>query len=225
MTDRAESAAAALADDLPLADEGREVRIVASRDAWRGFFRFEVVDLKHRRFDGQMSPTITREILHIPEAAAVLPYDPVIDSIVLIEQFRAGCMRHPTGAWLIEVVAGLVGPGECAVETARRELVEEAGLEARRIEKIATYVASPGAVTERSTCFIAEVDASGAGGLHGLEHEAEDIRSFVVPLQTAFDWLENGRILAANTIIPLRWLQAHHTELRRRWLAESAKTA
>ena len=61
---------------------GREVRIVASRDAWRGFFRFEVVDLKHRRFDGQMSPTITREILHIPEAAAVLPYDPVIDSIV-----------------------------------------------------------------------------------------------------------------------------------------------
>ena len=80
-------------------------------------------------------------------------------------------------------------------------------------------------MTERSTCFIAEVDASGAGGLHGLAHEAEDIRSFVVPLETAFDWLESGRILAANTIIPLRWLQAHHADLRRRWLAESAKTA
>lgn len=225
MTDRATGSPPASTEDGPHEDAAREVEIVRSRDGYRGFFRFEVADLKHRRFDGEMSPVITREILHIPEAAAVLPYDPVTDRIVLIEQFRAGCMRHPTGAWLYEVVAGLVGPGECALETARRELAEEAGLEARRIEQIATYVASPGAVTERSTVFIAEVDASGAGGVHGLEHEAEDIRSFVLPLQTAFDWLESGRILAVNAIVPLRWLQVHHTELRRRWLAETAKTA
>lgn len=225
MTDRATAVPPASTDDRPAKDAAREVEIVQSRDAYRGFFRFEVADLRHRRFDGGMSPVITREILHIPEAAAVLPYDPATDSVVLIEQFRAGCMRHPTGPWLYEVVAGLVGPGECALETARRELVEEAGLEARRIEKIATYVPSPGAVTERSTVFIAEVDASHAGGVHGLEHEAEDIRSFVLPLQTAFDWLESGRILAVNAIVPLRWLQVHHAALRRRWLAETAKTA
>ncbi len=225
MTDRASGVPPAATDGGSPEDTAREVEIVRSRDGYRGFFRYEVADLKHRRFDGEMSPVITREILHIPGAAAVLPYDPVTDSVVLIEQFRAGCMRHPTGAWLLEVVAGLVGPGESALETARRELVEEAGLEARRIEQVATYVASPGAVTERSTVFIAEVDASGAGGVHGLAHEAEDIRSFVVPLQTAFDWLESGRILAANAIIPLRWLQVHYAELRRRWLAETAKTA
>ncbi len=200
------------------------VRIRESRDAHHGFFRFEVVDLEHRRFDGVMSPVIRREILHIPEAAAVLPYDPVTDSVVLIEQFRAGCMRHPTGAWLLEVVAGLVGPGESAAETALRELVEEAGLEARRLERIAAYVPSPGAVTERSTVFIAEIDAEGAGGLHGLPEEAEDIRSHVIPAEAAFDWVESGRIIAANAVIPLRWLQVHHGELRRRWLAEPAES-
>ena len=111
MTDRAEGASPAPADDRPIEDAAREVRIVRSRDGYRGFFRFEVVDLTHRRFDGEMSPVITREILHIPEAAAVLPYDPVTDSIVLIEQFRAGCMRHPTGAWLLEGVSLEVAEG------------------------------------------------------------------------------------------------------------------
>ncbi len=223
MTDRLEMLGPA-ADETP-GETTPEVRIVQSRDAYRGFFRFEVVDLVHRRFDGAMSPTIRREILHIPQAAVVLPYDPVTDSVVLIEQFRAGCMRHPTGAWLLEVVAGLVGPGESAAETALRELVEEAGLEARRLEQIATYVASPGAVTERSSVFIAEVDAGRAGGVHGVPDEAEDIKSHVVPLPTALDWVESGRILAVNAVIPLRWLQVHHADVRRRWLAEPAKNA
>lgn len=212
-------------DAAPTTAAGADVVVLGRELAYRGFFDFEVVRLRHRRFDGQMSPVIKREVLNIPEAAAVLPYDPVADRVVLIEQFRTGTLRHPEGPWLIEVAAGLVAPGESAAQTARREILEETGITPLRLEPIGVYIASPGAVTERSTVFIAEVDASRAGGVHGLAGEDEDIKSHVVDLATAFAWLESGRIVAANAVIPLRWLQVHHAALRARWLAERAASA
>jgi ADP-ribose pyrophosphatase len=200
-------------------DAGEAVRIVERRLEYRGFFDFEVLKLRHRRFDGSLSGVVTREVLHIPQAAAVLPYDPVRDAVVLIEQLRAGSLGHDEGPWLLESVAGLLEPGESPEATARREIVEEAGVEALRLEQIAVYIASPGAVTERSTVFIAQIDSREAGGVHGVAGETEDIRSHVLPRETAFAWLEEGRIVAANAVIPLRWLQVHGAALRRRWLA------
>jgi ADP-ribose pyrophosphatase len=132
---------------------------------------------------------------------------------------RAGTLQRSEGPWLLETVAGLVDPGETACATALREIVEEAGVEALRLEQIGVYIASPGAVTERSTVFIAQIDSRGAGGVHGLASETEDIRSHVIGRETAFTWLEEGRIVAANAVIPLRWLQVHGAALRRRWLA------
>jgi ADP-ribose pyrophosphatase len=201
------------------------VGVVERRLVYRGFFDFEVLKLQHRRFDGAMSDVVTREILHIPNAAAVLPYDPVTDELVLIEQFRTGALHHGEGPWLLETVAGLLEPGEDPVAAARREIVEEAGLEAGRLEPIGVYIASPGAVTERTTVFIAEVDSTKAGGVHGLAAETEDIMSHVVACRTAFAWLEDGRIVAANAVIALRWLQVHGPALRRRWLAGPAADA
>ncbi len=195
------------------------VRVVERRLAYRGFFDFEVVDLQHRRFDGKMTDVISREVLHIPNAAAVLPYDPVTDELLLIEQFRAGTLHHGEGPWLLETVAGLLEPGEEPAATARREIVEEAGVEALRLETIGVYIASPGAVTERTTVFIAEIDSRQAGGVHGLATESEDIKSHVIDRATAFAWLEDGRIVAANAVVALRWLQVHGQDLRRRWLA------
>ncbi len=77
-----------------------------------------------------MSPVVSREVLNIPNASAVLPYDPVTDRVVLIEQFRAGTMRHAEAPWLLETAAGLMEAGRDAETTARREIVEETGLEA-----------------------------------------------------------------------------------------------
>jgi ADP-ribose pyrophosphatase len=202
-----------------------DVRLLDRQLVYSGFFDLEVLHLQHRRFDGAMSDVVTREVLHIPNAAAILPYDPRTDQIVLIEQFRSGTLRHPEGPWLLETVAGLMEPGELPEATARREIVEEAGLEAGRMEKVGVYIASPGAVTEHTTVFIAEVDISKAGGVHGLAAETEDIKSHIVDLATAFDWLENGRIVAANAIVALRWLQVHGAALKARWLARSSASA
>jgi ADP-ribose pyrophosphatase len=198
-----------------------DVRLIDRRLVYSGFFDLEVLHLQHRRFDGSMSDVVSREVLHIPNAAAVLPYDPRSDRIVLIEQFRCATMRHPEGPWLLETVAGLMEAGEEAEATARREI----GLAARRMEPIGVYIASPGAVTERTTVFIAEVDITRAGGVHGLATETEDIKSHVVALETALDWLEGGRIVAANAIMALRWLQVHGAALKERWLARTSASA
>ena len=201
------------------------VRVVERRLAYRGFFDFEVVKLQHRRFDGRMTDVVSREILHIPNAAAVLPYDPITDRLVLIEQFRAGTLHQGEGPWLLETVAGLLEPGEDPAAAARREIVEEAGVKAGRLETIGVYIASPGAVTERTMVFIAEIDSSKAGGVHGLAAETEDIKSHVIERTTALAWLEQGRIVAANAVVALRWLQVHGPALRRRWLAAPAAGA
>lgn len=213
------------ADRPAAADASEAVEIVERKLAYRGFFDFEVLKLRHRRFDGAMSGIVSREVLNVPEAAAVLPYDPVSDKVVLIEQLRTGSLRHPEGPWLLESVAGLLEPGETPEATARREIVEEAGVEAMRIEQIGVYIASPGAVTERSTMFVAQIDSRKAGGVHGVEGETEDIQSHVIARETAFAWLEEGRIVAANAVIPLRWLQVHGPALRRRWLAVEPEEA
>jgi len=217
------------AADRPVgADDVRDdelVRIVERRLVYRGFFDFEVIKLRHRRFDGTMSDVVTREVLHIPEAAAVLPYDPLRDELVLIEQLRAGSLQHDEGPLLLETVAGLREPGETPDATVLREIVEEAGVEALRLEQIGVYIASPGAVTERSTVFIAQIDSRKAGGVHGVQGETEDIRSHVISRETAFAWLEEGRVVAANAVVALRWLQVHGAALRRRWLADPPEGA
>ncbi len=226
MSDRREAAARPadhLDPDAHLDDAA--IQIVERRLVHKGFFGFEVLRLRHRRFDGTMSEVVTREVLHIPGAAAVLPYDPLTDRVVLIEQLRAGALAHREGPWLLETVAGLLEPGEDPANAARREIVEEAGLEAKRLERVGVYIASPGAVTERATVFIAEVDSSKAGGVHGLASESEDIKSHLLERQTAFAWLEEGRIVAANAVVALRWLQVHGEALRRRWLAAPAADA
>jgi ADP-ribose pyrophosphatase len=219
------SAARRQADAAALVNDAADVRILERRLAYGGFFDLEVLRLQHRRFDGSMSGVVSREVLHIPNASAALPYDPVADRVVLIEQFRAGTLGHPEGPWLLETVAGLMEPGEDAATTARREILEEAGLKARRLERIGAYIASPGAVTEHTTVFIADVDSRSAGGVHGLDSETEDIKSHIIERAAAIDWLENGRIVAANAVFALRWLQVHGAALRARWLAAPIQRA
>jgi ADP-ribose pyrophosphatase len=100
---------------------------------------------------------------------------------------------------------------------ARREAVEEAGLAVRRIEPIARFFATPSKSSELTHLYCGEVDASGAGGVHGLAHEGEDIRVIPMPADHAFALLESGRIDSAWPMIGLMWLRTHRERLRRAW--------
>lgn len=198
-------------------DEKRKVEIIEREVCYQGFFRLERMRLRHSLHRGGMSPVLMREIVEKGNVVAMLPYDPVTDTVVMIEQFRVGAIGERRGAWLLEIVAGLMEPGELPEEVARREAKEEAGLGVRRIESIARFFATPAKSSELTHLFCGEVDASGAGGVHGLAHEGEDIRVIPMPAEQAFTLLEIGRIDSAWPMIALMWLQTHRERLRRAW--------
>ena len=142
---------------------------------YQGFFRLDRHRIRHELFEGG-GREIVREVFERGHAAAVLPYDPILDALVMIEQFRIGAITDPRGAWLMECVAGIIEPGEDPRQVARREAVEEAGCEIRRLEPIAEFILSPGACSERIHLFCGEVAAGGLGGIHG-QQVGKEIRS------------------------------------------------
>ncbi len=184
---------------------------------YRRFLRMEVYRLRHQLFAGGWSAELNRECLERGRVVAVLPYDPVRDAVVLIEQFRVGALKTPVGPWLLEIVAGEIGAGETPVEVAEREAEEEAGCKIEALEPICEYLVSPGSSSEWVYLYIGRIDSAGIGGIHGLDHEHEDIRVEVVSRTDALDRLAQGRIVASPAIIALQWLALNHKALRERW--------
>lgn len=184
---------------------------------YKGFFQLEKYRLRHELFAGGWTPAITRECLERGHAVAVLPYDPVRDRLVLLEQFRIGALTAPGGPWLLEIVAGVIGPGESRLEVARREAKEEAGCDLLDIIPVCEYLVSPGGASESIALYCARVDAAGIAGVHGLAEEHEDIRAHVLPSGEALALLQAGRILSATAVIALQWFALNREQLRQRW--------
>ncbi len=195
----------------------RHFEILDRRRLHEGFYRFEILRLRHERFAGGWTPPLVRERLLQPDAVAVLPYDPVRDVVVLIEQFRVGALEAPEGPWLLEAVAGIVEPGETPEQVARRELREETGLEAGRLLHVGAYRSSPGGTSERVEVFVAEVAAPAEPGVFGRDDEQEDIRTMPMPAEEAFARRRRGEIVAATAVVPLLHLEARRATLRRQW--------
>ena len=84
---------------------GKQVQVLERSTVFRGFFTLERYLLRHSLFEGGMSAPLVRELLARGEAVAVLLFDPRLDRIVLVEQFRIGALRRLDGPWLLEVVA------------------------------------------------------------------------------------------------------------------------
>ena len=124
-----------------------------------GFLGLEVLTLTHSRFDGTTSPPIIREVMLSGDAVTVLPYDPVRDRVLLIEQMRAGPLgRGDPLPWQLEAIAGRIDPGETPEDAARREAVEEAGLNLGKLHKVAEYYPTPGAMAEYLYSYVAICD-------------------------------------------------------------------
>ena len=217
-------AAAARSTTHPNAEAMTEndVEIIEKRTLYQGYFRIDSYRLRHRLHAGGWSDAIDRELFERGHVAAVLPYDPVADTVVLLEQFRVGAYVAGLPSWQIEIVAGIIEAGETVEAVARRESAEEAGCEILELAPICRYLVSPGGATETVMLYCGRVDSRGLGGIHGLKHEHEDIRVDVVPYEQARDWLDRGRIGNALTLIALQWLALHRDELRGRWLAAPA---
>ncbi|MEM5307775.1 ADP-ribose diphosphatase [Enterobacter ludwigii] len=204
-------------ENLPVTFAKNDVEIIARETLYSGFFSMELYRFRHRLFNGEMSGEIRREIFERGHAAVLLPFDPVRDEVVLVEQIRIAAYDVSTSPWLLEMVAGMIEEGESVEDVARREALEEAGLVVGRTKPVLSYLASPGGTSERLSIMVGEVDATTAEGIHGLADENEDIRVHVVSREQAYQWVEEGKIDNAASVIALQWLQLHYQTLRNEW--------
>lgn len=178
---------------------------------------------QHRLFDGGWSDTVVREIFERGHAVAVLPYDPVTDEFVLIEQIRIGAMEKADTPWLIEIIAGIIEEGEEPDDVCKREAMEEAGVILKNLTEAISYLSSPGGTTETLQIYMAQVDSTQAQGVHGLDYESEDILVHRVPVSTAEEWLQNGKINNAAAIVAVQWFLLNKTKLLTQWQSNNAK--
>ncbi|MGF1609113.1 MAG: NUDIX domain-containing protein [Kiloniellales bacterium] len=199
------------------AHSDQRVEIIEKERVFDGYFQVDRYRLRHRKFEGGWTAPLTREVFERGHAAAVLPYDPIEDKVVLIEQFRSGALAAGRDPWLIEIVAGILDPDEAPQELARREAIEEAGCSVGALEPIADILLSPGACSETVVIYCGRVDSSGLGGVHGLDSEGEDIRVMVCSAAEAFELVAQGRVTNACALVALQWLALNRQALRRRW--------
>jgi|SRR5262245_15101755 len=199
----------------PLPNE--TVELVNHEVVFQGYFRVGRYFFRHGLYEGGQSRILQREVFERGHAAAVLPYDPRRDEVVLIRQFRAGTYVAGRHAWTWEIVAGILEEGEAPEELIRREAVEEAALKIRDTIAVHDLILSPGACSETCAIFVGHVDTEGAGGVFGLEEEGENILVKVVPFSEARAMLERDEIGNAIGVIALQWLALHREELRARW--------
>ena len=193
---------------------------------YNGFFKMEKYILRHQQFAGGWGAEITREIFERGHAVAVLPYDPVTDEVILIEQFRPGAFAamenspwfdETASPWILETVAGMIDTDETPEEVAVRETQEETGAQISALIPMCHYLVSPGGCTESVLVYAGRIDSQTVSGFHGLDDEGEDIRPFAVPLSDAYQRIASGRIINGLTIIALQWLMLNKDQVIEAW--------
>lgn len=194
-----------------------DVKVLARDTRYKSFLQIDTLQLQHRLFEGGWSETIQRELLVKTPAVGVLLFDPQRDELVLVRQFRVGMLDRESSPWPLELVAGLVDTDESLEEVAIREIHEETGLIATDLLPICDYYNSPGASSEKVSLFCARVDASQAGGYHGLRHEHEDIEVLSLSAAEALGAMDSGVFNNAMSMIALQWFAMNKQKLVQRW--------
>jgi ADP-ribose pyrophosphatase len=195
----------------------RKYELRSRQNIANGFFRMNRYRLRHSSFHGGWCSEIVRERIEDLAAVSVLLYDPRLDTLVLVEQFRIGLMGNADPPWTVETVSGFCDTAhENPEEVARREVVEESGCTLKALSHIGEFFVSPGMSVERINLYCGWVDAGSAGGIHGLEHEGEEMRVVTMPRRAALDALF-GRLNTTSVIMSLQWLEANRERLLREW--------
>lgn len=169
------------------------VRVMDQGGGSRIIFRGRKIELALRRVVLQDGRTAEREVILHPGAVALVPMVDR-DRVCLIKNDRLA-----VGKTLLEIPAGTIDPGESPLETARRELAEETGYTAGRLELIREWFVSPGVMNERMFLFLCEDLVPGS-----TAHQPdENLEVLVVSWNDAVAMALDGRIEDAKTILAL----------------------
>ena len=180
------------------------VRIKDERVLSHARYLLKSITLDYRRGNGEWQ-TQTREVYDRGNAAALLPYNLAGRTVVLARQFRLPAYVNGHDDFMIEAAAGMLDDAS-PEERIRTEAEEEIGYRLHDVKKAFAAFMSPGAVTEKIHCFVAEYDPSmriGSGG--GLVDEGEDIEMLELPIDQALAMIADGRIVDAKTIMLLQY--------------------
>jgi ADP-ribose diphosphatase len=171
------------------------VRLLSTREIYRG----RVVRLDVDRIVEPSGNEVEREIVRHPGAAVLLAVTPE-KRIVFVRQFR-----YAANEVMLEVPAGTIDPGELPDETAHRELIEETGYRAGRLEKLAEFYPSPGILSERMHLFLATELEKG----EAAPDEDESLELIELPWEHAAAFAPGKDVRDAKTIIALSFLRRH----------------
>ena len=189
------------------------------RLVYKGFFSVEEHDLSYQKFNKEQSTVVTRSALVSSDAVIVLPYDPVNDRILLIEQFRTGpYVKGDENPWILEPIAGLIDSGESPENAGIREAQEEAHLKIEKMELVARSYPSPGISTEFFHQYVGIVKLPKSTNLiAGLSSENEDIRSHIFEYEQFFEIIESGKAKVGPLILLGLWLSKNRNRLRKKY--------
>ncbi|MBM93893.1 MAG: ADP-ribose diphosphatase [Legionellales bacterium] len=197
--------------------KSRQVEVESEDSVSYPIFKVQQSRVRHTLHQGGMSDWLPRTCVHRASIVAVLPYDPIQDCFVLIEQFRIGALSESSNPWLIEIVAGMIESYEQPDETARKELLEETGLIADTLTPVHRYFVSPGGSDEYAHVFVATVDSDQSQPIAGVPSEGENIRVLTVSRTAVYEQLSQGQINNSATLIALLTFQQQES----RWVSKT----
>ncbi len=196
-------------------DTAKDVIVQSHRHAHVNYFGVEELEVQHRQHDGTMGPVLNRSGLMQGAAVVVLPYDPVRDTVLLVEQFRAPVfLIDDPEPWMWEPVAGMIDPGETPKQTAYREAQEEAQVKLDALEYAGGAYSSSGSSTEYVYLYVGLGDLTRTIDNGGLASEGEDIRTQILPYDTFMQMVDANEFKDLPLLCLANWLTRHRERLR-----------
>lgn len=159
-------------------------------------YRGKIINVRQDRVLDARGKAFFREIVEHPGAVAILALNENRE-VILVKQHR-----QPAGEVLLEIPAGKLEPNEEALFCARRELLEETGLQAEKWQELGYFYTSPGFCDELIYLYLAEGLSKGIATTSDPE---ENILEAVFPLAQAGSMIADGLIKDGKTIIALQY--------------------
>ncbi len=167
-----------------------------NKTAEREVYAGEVIRVLQASFTAPDGERFERDVVRHLGAVAVVALDG--DEVILVRQYRSAVEQH-----LLEIPAGRRDvPGEAPEATARRELIEEAGLDCEHIHRLGSFYNSPGFCDELTHLFVATGLSAVPNDPDGAEEKWMSVTR--VALADVADMIESGRIIDAKTVIGLQ---------------------
>ncbi len=190
-----------------------DIKILQEKVVFNGFYPVKEITFQQKLFNGTISEPIKRELVLHKKSVVILAYNPELDSVILVEQFRIGAYKNSSHSpWLYELIAGMIDANEDAEDAVQREAMEEAGISFTEIQHIFDILDSPGGSNEKLYFYLG-ITHDAPNGIYGVAQEDENIKVHTMPLDEAYQLLTAGKISNGAAVIGLQWLMLHRNTL------------